>query len=292
MRSGLFVPGDSEKKLTKGISCGADSLFVDLEDSVSLDNKQFARQIASGFLSEVNQQAQRPGLFVRVNAFDTELTEDDLAIVMKSRPDGIVLPKCEHGQDVTRLDAILRVHEVENDIVDGSTKIIAIITESAIGALNAGTYRRSSKRLQAVAWGAEDLSADIGSARRKEDGTYRDVFRYARVQTLLGAIAAGVEPIDTVYTDFRDEAGLARECREGKLDGFTAKMAIHPAQVPIINQIYTPGADEIARAQKIVDAFDAAGNPGVLGVDGEMLDRPHLRKAQNLLTRYKRLKLK
>lgn len=289
MRSGLFVPGDSEKKLSKGLTCGADSLFIDLEDSVALDNKQTAREISGDFLKRLGTETQRPALYVRVNAFDTQMTEDDLAAVMKSRPDGIVLPKCEHGQDVTRLDALLRVHEVENGLEDGSTRIIAIITETAIGALNAGSYRRSSKRLQAVAWGAEDLSADIGSARRHDDGTYRDVFRYARVQTLLGAVAAGVDPLDTVFPDFRDDEGLAQECREGKLDGFTAKMAIHPAQVPIINEIYTPNSDEIARARKIVDAFEAAGNPGVLGLDGQMLDRPHLRKAEKLLARVEQL---
>ena len=286
MRSGLFIPGDSEKKLTKGMTCGADALFIDLEDSVSLENKQSAREVTISFLHEVGGGGKRPALYVRINAFDTELSDDDLNAVMAARPNGIVLPKSKHGQDVTRLDALLRVCEAENGIVDGATKIVAIITETAIGALNAGTYRRSSKRLQAVAWGAEDLSADIGSARRHEDGSYRDVFRYARVQTLLGAIAAGVEPLDTVYPDFRNDEGLAHECREGKLDGFTAKMAIHPAQVPIINEIYTPGNDKIVAAQEIVDAFEAAGNPGVLGLNGQMLDRPHLRKAEKLLQRF------
>ncbi|MEP0944351.1 MAG: CoA ester lyase [Rhizobiaceae bacterium] len=286
MRSGLFVPGDSEKKLNKGMTSQADALFIDLEDSVSLDNKQMAREVAANFLQEVAGEDNRPALYVRVNAFDTDLTDDDLSVIMAGRPDGIVLPKCEHGQDVTRLDALLRVCEADNGIADGTTKVVAIITETAIGVLNAGTYRRSSKRLEAVAWGAEDLSADIGSARRFDNGTYRDVFRYARVQTLLGAVAAGVEPLDTVYPDFRNDEGLAAECREGKLDGFTAKMAIHPAQVPIINEVYTPSASEIAEAQEVVDAFAAAGNPGVLGLNGQMLDRPHLRKAEKLLHRF------
>ena len=286
MRSGLFVPGDSGKKLAKSMGCGADALFIDLEDSVAPDNKQGARDTALGFLREVVGEKDRPRLFVRVNAFDTELTADDLAAVMSAAPDGIVLPKSEHGKDVTRLDAQLRVHEVENGLDDGITRIIAIITETAIGTLNAGSYRRSSKRLEGVAWGAEDLSADVGALhRRREDGTYRDLFRFARVQTLLGAVAAQVEPIDTVYPDFRDEAGLVRECTDGMLDGFTGKMAIHPAQVPVINEAFTPSADEITRAQTIVDAFEAAGNPGVLGVDGEMLDRPHLKKAEKLLAR-------
>lgn len=286
MRSGLFIPGDSERKLAKGMASGADALFIDLEDSVSLDNKEAAREVSAGFLREVAGEDSRPALYVRVNAFDTELTEDDLDAILRAKPDGIVLPKSEHGQDVTRLDALLRVCEADNDIADGTTRIVAIITETAIGALNAGTYRRSSKRLQAVAWGAEDLSADIGSARRHDDGSYRDVFRFARVQTLLGAVAAGVDPLDTVFPDFRNDEGLAAECREGKLDGFTAKMAIHPAQVPIINEIYTPSDDEIAKAQEIVDAFEAAGNPGVLGLNGQMLDRPHLRKAEKLLQRF------
>lgn len=286
MRSGLFIPGDSERKLAKGMNSGADALFVDLEDSVSLDNKENARKLTTGFLKEVQSEMNRPLLFVRVNAFETELTNSDLAAVMAAKPDGIVLPKSEHGQDVTRLDTLLRVHEADNDLDDGITEIVAIITETAIGTINAGTYRKSSKRLRAVAWGAEDLSADIGAPRRRhDDGTYRDLFRYARIQTLLGAVAAGVDSIDTVYPDFRDDKGMETECREGMYDGFTGKMAIHPAQVPIINEVFTPSEEEIARSQAIVDAFKAAGNPGVLAVDGEMLDRPHLRKAQKLLAR-------
>ena len=286
MRSGLFVPGDSERKLAKGMESGADALFIDLEDSVSLDNKVAARETTTGFVREVSSQEVRPLLFVRVNAFDTELTSADLEAVMASAPDGIVLPKSNHGQDVTRLDAQLRVHETENGLNDGATKIIAIVTETAVGLLNAGSYNRSSKRLQGMAWGAEDLSADVGAPRRRhDDGTYRDLFRYARVQTLLGSVAAGVEPYDTVYPDFRDDEGMEKECREGMYDGFTGKMAIHPAQVPIINEVFTPSAEEIARSQAIVDAFAAAGNPGVLGVNGEMLDRPHLRKAEKLLAR-------
>lgn len=286
MKSALFVPGDSERKLEKGLTSGADALFIDLEDSVAFDGKPAARQIVTEFLRDNLQRQKLPAFYVRVNAFDTDMTSEDLRTVMKGVPDGIVFPKSQHGQDVTRLDAELRVHEAENGIDDGKTRIIAIITETAIGTLNAGSYRRSSKRLEAVSWGAEDLSADIGVMRRRyPDGTYRDVFRFARLQTLLGAIAAGVSPLDTVYPDFRDESGFRHECEEAAIDGFTGKMAIHPTQVPIINDVFTPSADEIERAQAVVDAFEAAGNPGVLAVDGEMLDRPHLRKAQKLLAR-------
>ncbi len=286
MKSALFVPGDSERKLKKGLGCRADALFVDLEDSVSPDNKQTAREVTSAFLSSSSDRDQCPNLYVRVNAFDTDMTSDDLKAVMAGAPDGIVLPKSEHGHDVTRLDAELRVHEAENGIENGATRIIAIITETAVGTLNAGTYRSSSKRLEAVSWGAEDLSADIGTLKQRHDnGTYRDVFRFARTQTLLGAVAADVSPIDTVYPDFRDETGFRRECEEAAIDGFTGKMAIHPAQIPIINEVFTPSADELASARAIIDAFETAGNPGVLSVNGKMLDRPHLRKAQKLVAR-------
>ncbi|MEL6968182.1 MAG: CoA ester lyase [Pseudomonadota bacterium] len=286
MRSALFIPGDSERKLAKGLGSGADVLLIDLEDSVALDDKSKARATTLAFLTDAKREKRRPALYVRVNAFDTELTEDDLAGVMSAAPEGIVLPKSEHGRDVTRLDAILRVFEAENNLNDGATRILAIATETAIGALQANTYGRASKRLMGLTWGAEDLSADIGAlARRKADGSYRDPYRYARIQALLGAVAAGVQPIDTVYPDFRDLDGLKTECQEAALDGFTGKMAIHPAQVPVINAAFTPSAEAVDEAKRIVDAFEAADNPGVLALDGVMLDRPHLKKAQSLLAR-------
>ena len=290
MRSALFVPGDSERKLIKGIDSGADCLFIDLEDSVALDNKSAARSVTADFLKGHVNDEKRPLLYVRVNAFDTGLIEDDLKAVMPLNPDGIVLPKAEHGQDVTHLDARLRVYEIENDIEDGLTDIVPIVTETAIGTLQAGTYNRSSPRLKGLAWGAEDLSTDVGALeRRHANGTYRDLFRFARIQTLLGAVAAGVQPLDTVYPDFKNEAGFAKECSEAAIDGFTGKMAIHPAQVAIINEAFTPSKHDIERARAIVDAFEKAGHPGVLAVDGEMLDRPHLQKAINLLERMKDL---
>ncbi len=286
MRSLLFVPGDSEKKLAKGLECGADVLLVDLEDSVSLDNKAEARKISAAYMQEISDKPNTPTIYVRVNSFDSELLEDDLAAVMAAKPHGILLPKAEHGTDVTKLDARLRVYEAKNGIDDGLTRIAAIITETAKGTLNAGTYDDRSQRLTAITWGAEDLSADIGSLEKRDaNGRYREIFQHARTVTLLGAVAASVAPIDTVYTDFRNMDGLREECEEAAIDGFTGKMAIHPAQVEIINAAFTPSDEAIARAQAIVDAFQAAGNPGVIGVDGEMLDRPHLRRAQILLSR-------
>ncbi|MEM1038642.1 MAG: CoA ester lyase [Pseudomonadota bacterium] len=286
MRSALFIPGDSERKLAKGLGSGADCLLIDLEDSVALDNKPQARSVAFDFLKTTSKEQTRPLLYIRINAFDTGLSDDDLAAVMPGKPDGILLPKSEHGKEVTKLDSLLRVHEAENGLDDGSTRIIAIATETAAGTLQAGTYGRCSRRLAGLTWGAEDLSADIGAlARRRPDGTYRDPYRFARVQALLGAVAAGVQPIDTVYPDFRDEDGLAEECSEAAVDGFTAKMAIHPAQIAIINAAFTPSKQAVAEAERVVAAFEAAGNPGVLALDGAMLDRPHLRKAQSLLAR-------
>ena len=290
MRSALFVPGDSEKKLLKGLSTDADCLFIDLEDSVALANKESARVVTAQFLQSALSEIKRPLLYVRVNDFDTQMTEADLAAVVQAGAEGIVLPKSGNGRDVTELDARLRVHEAQNGIEDGQLKIIAIVTETAAATLATGTYHRASPRLEAMTWGAEDLAADIGALeRRNPDGTYRDVFRFARVQTLLGAVSAGVQAMDTVYPDFRDEEGFRRECEEAAIDGFTGKMAIHPAQVSIINEVFTPSQSALEKAQAIVDAFAAAGNPGVLAVDGAMLDRPHLRKAENLLARAKLL---
>ena len=286
MRSALFVPGDRPDRYAKAIASGADAILIDLEDSVALAAKAQARWTVGEWLGSDARPQDGPAIFVRLNAFDTETLEDDLAAIMPGAPDGVMLPKAEHGHDVTRLDALLRVAEAEAGLGDGATAIIAIVTETAVGVLNAGTYRRSSKRLAAMTWGAEDLSADIGALRRRNEvGSYADVFRLARAQTIIGAVAAGVQPLDTVYPDIRDLDGFRRECEEAVADGFTGKMAIHPAQVPVINEVFTPSSEAVAEAERIVAAFAEAGDPGVLQLDGEMLDRPHLRKAQALLKR-------
>ncbi len=290
MRSWLFVPGDSEKKLAKSRTSDADVLLIDLEDSVALDNKKDARSITSEFLKGSSGKAPSQSIWVRVNSFDSGLLEDDLTEVMAAKPCGILLPKAESGKDVTHLGVRLRVHEAINAIDEGKTRIAAIITETATATLNTGTYKDCSNRLTALAWGAEDLSADIGALeKRNVDGSYRDVFRYARTMTLLGAVSAGAVPIDTVYTDFRNLDGLRRECEEAVSDGFIGKMAIHPAQVPVINEVFTPSNAAVARARVIVSAFEKAGNPGVIGLDGEMLDRPHLRRAETLLAQIRSL---
>lgn len=284
MRSMLFVPGNSERKLEKGLSSGADALIVDLEDSVALAEKAAARGIAAAFIRERRQEATA-AIYVRVNDFTTGMTDDDLAVVMAARPDGIMLPKCAGGPDVTRLSAKLRVFEAENGLDDGVTRIVPLITETAASVLAASTYG-PEQRLAGMTWGAEDLSASVGArTARHADGRYTDVFRLARSLTILAAAAADTPAIDTVFPNFRDMDGFRRECEEAERDGFTAKMAIHPDQVAVINAVFTPSAEAVAKSKAVVEAFRAAGDPGVVAIDGKMYDRPHLRLAERLLAR-------
>jgi citrate lyase subunit beta/citryl-CoA lyase len=285
MRSLLFVPGDSTRKLEKGLASGADVLLIDLEDSVSLPNKEAARTITAEFLA-AHRHAGGPQLYVRVNDLRSGLIDDDLTVVMGAAPLGVLLPKAASSSDVDHLSTKLRVHEAEHGLEDGSTRIMALITETPAAVLVAATWQERHPRLSGLTWGAEDLSAEIGAQRtRTESGQLTDVFRLARALTILAASAADTAAIDTVFVDFRDEEGLRRECLDAARDGFTAKMAIHPAQVAIINEAFTPSAAAIAQAQMIVDAFAAAGDPGVVGIDGKMFDRPHLKRAQRLLQR-------
>jgi len=285
MRSLLFVPGDSEKKLEKGFGAGADVVIVDLEDSVANANKQSAREIAARFITTHRRQTAS-AIYVRVNDLSTGLTDDDLAALIPARPDGIMLPKSNSGQDVQQLSAKLRVHEAESGLPDGAIMILPIITETPAGVLAAATYAGASARLAGLTWGAEDLSAAIGArAARDDSGRYTDVFRFARTMTILAAGNAEVAPIDTVFPNFRDMAAFEAECAEAERDGFTGKMAIHPAQVPVINAAFTPSVEAVKHSRAVVDAFAAAGNPGVVGIDGKMYDRPHLRLAERLLAR-------
>jgi citrate lyase subunit beta/citryl-CoA lyase len=288
MRSLLFVPADSEKKLDKGLTSGADALIVDLEDSVAADRKAAARTIAFAFL----QAAKRDGLrlLVRVNALDTGLTDDDLDAVVAAKPDAIMLPKAAGGVSVTHLHAKLSAREAIAGLPEGEIGIVALATETAASLFTTGTYRDASPRLAALTWGAEDLSAELGAETNlDENGRFLDPYRLARTLCLAGASAAGVPAIDTVYVDFRNDAGLRVECEEARRDGFTAKMAIHPGQVAIINDVFTPTPEAIAHAQRIVAAFDAQPGAGVVGIGGKMYDRPHLVRAKILLAKAGRI---
>ena len=288
MRSLLFIPGDSPRKLDKGMTSGADALLLDLEDSIAPSGKAAARETTAAFLRANRDAAVRPRLYVRLNGIETGLIDDDLDAVMPARPDGILLPKAEGGASVVHLDAKMTAREAINGIDDGATAILALTTETAKALFLAGSYGGSSARLAGLTWGAEDLSAELGAeANRDTDGNFLDPYRLARALCLAGAAAAQVPAIDTVYVDFRNEAGLRLECEEARRDGFTGKLAIHPGQVAAINAVFTPTAAAIAHAQAVVDAFAAIPNAGVVGIDGVMYDRPHLAKAQQLLMRAK-----
>lgn len=288
MRSLLFVPADSAKKLDKAMASGADALIVDLEDSISAERKAEARASALAFLQQAQGAANRPRLLVRVNGLETGLTDDDLDAVIPGRPDAIMLPKANGGASVIHLDAKLALREAVNGLNDNAIGIVAIATETAAALFLAGSYAGASPRLSGLTWGAEDLSAELGAeANRDQDGNFLDPYRLARVLCLAGAASARVQAIDTVYVDFRDEAGLRRETQEARRDGFSGKLAIHPGQVAIINEIFTPTPAAIAHAQRVIAAFAAAPGAGVVGIDGLMYDRPHFLRAQLLLARAK-----
>jgi citrate lyase subunit beta/citryl-CoA lyase len=288
MRSLLFVPADAEKKLAKAMESGADALIVDLEDSIAPERKAAARAAAAEFLAAVAAWPSRPRLLVRVNGLDTGLIDADLDVVIPARPDLVMLPKAEGGAAVIHLDAKLAVREATGGLPDGHVGVVAIATETARSLFLAGTYQGASRRLAGLTWGAEDLSVDLGAeANRDADGRFLDPYRLARTLCLAAAAAARVQAIDTVAVDFRDEGRLRRGCEEARRDGFTGKMAIHPAQVPVINAVFTPTPDAVAKAQAIVDAFAAAPGAGVVGIGGVMYDRPHLARAEALLARAK-----
>jgi citrate lyase subunit beta/citryl-CoA lyase len=288
MRSMLFVPADAPKKLDKAMSSGADAVIVDLEDSIAPERKAAARIAAAEFLGGLIAQQNRPLLFVRVNGLQTGLTDADLDAVIAARPDAIMLPKAEGGASIIHTDAKLAAREASSGLPDGHVKIVAIATETAAALFVAGTYRGASARLTGLTWGAEDLSAELGAeANRDADGRFLDPYRLARALCLAAAAAAEVQAIDTVYVDFRNEAGLRRECEEARRDGFTGKMAIHPGQVAVINDVFTPKPAAIEKARAIVAAFAQSPGAGVVGINGVMYDRPHLARANALLARAK-----
>ena len=286
MRSLLFVPADSPRKLEKAMTCGADALVVDLEDSIAVDGKTRARQSAAAFLDETVPTSERPVLVVRVNSLRSGLTDADLDVVVAARPDAIMLPKAEGGASVAHLDAKIAVREATSGIADGQIKIIPIATETAAALFVAGTYAGASTRLCALTWGAEDLSAELGAeTNRDAEGVLLDPYRLARVLCLAAAATANVQAIDTVFTDFQDREAFRRECGAARRDGFSGKMAIHPSQVPIINEAFTPTREALAHAKAVVDAFAANPNAGVVGIGGVMADQPHLVRARRLLQR-------
>ena len=278
LRSLLFVPGDRPERFAKAAASGADAIILDLEDSVSLANKDTARHSIADYLA-----AEREVItLVRVNPLDGHMTAADIAAIIAARPDAIMLPKAEGAPSIAQLDTILRSESAADAPLP---PILPIATETPAAIFTLGSYREAKDRLLGLTWGAEDLPAAIGAATSREtDGSYTAPYGVARALTLFAAHAAGAAAIDTVFPAIKDEAGLAAYAARARRDGFTGMMAIHPSQVTAINAAFTPSADEVARAQAIVDAFAANPGVGVLQVDGKMVDAPHLKQAKHILS--------
>jgi citrate lyase subunit beta / citryl-CoA lyase len=289
LRSMLFVPGDSERKLEKAATSNADALILDLEDSVAPPNTVVARGLVLDYLRA--HRDRRRQLWVRINALDTPAALLDLAVVAGA-PDGIMLPKVHSGADVARLAHYLDALEVREGVAPGSIRILPVATETPQALFALGSYANCSARLGGLTWGAEDIAAALGaSSNRRTDGEYDTVYQLARALCLAGAAAAGVQAIDTIWSDFTDSAGLEADSIYGRRAGFAGKMAIHPAQVDIINRAFSPNADELAWSRRVEAAFAANPGVGTVGLDGKMLDRPHLKQAQRLLARAAQLEL-
>ncbi|MFT4278515.1 MAG: CoA ester lyase [Rhodopseudomonas sp.] len=279
MRSMLFVPGDSPRKFEKAAQGAADTLILDLEDSIVPEKKDEARALTSAMLQAPRTAQQR---YVRVNALDTGRTLGDLAAVMPAAPDGIVLPKSRGGDDVRTLALWLDAFEAAAALV-GTTRIVVVATETAGSMFGLGSYQDCSPRLSGLMWGAEDLAASLGATENRNGGSLHSPYRLARDLCLMGAAAAGVTAIDAVYTDIDNLAGLEDEARAARRDGFGAKALIHPKQVDIVNAAFAPTAEERAWAEQVVAAFAANPDAGTLRLDGRMIDRPHLRAAEKVL---------
>jgi citrate lyase subunit beta/citryl-CoA lyase len=270
-RSWLFVPADSERKITKALDSDADAIIFDLEDSVAATLKPVARDLLKNLL----KRSGGPQWWVRINPLASEYIREDLKLLGVADIHGVVLPKAESGADVMQL-----AHRT------GSIPVHAIVTETAASLFGLSSYRDPKSPLAAMSWGAEDLSAALGASSKYDaDGSLSFTYRLARSLCLAGAVAAGVQPVDGVFADFRDEEGLRLEAEAARREGFTGKLAIHPAQVSVINRAFTPSEDELKHAEEIVAAFEAHPDAGVLSVGGKMVDRPHLVQARRILER-------
>ena len=277
-RSFLFVPADDARKLDKAGATGADAIILDLEDSVAAQRKPAAREMAGEFLGG------RQHVWVRISPVDGDEASADLAAVMPSAPAGIVLPKARSAADAHKLAQALDVLEREHGIEPGSTQILPLCTETPRALFTLGSYTDATPRLYGLSWGAEDLAAAVGATERCDgDGEWLPPYELARSLCLFAAAAAGVVAVDTVYTNYRDAGGLARYAARARRDGFTGMLAIHPAQVDVINRAFMPTQAELERAERITALFAQHPDAGTLGLDGQMIDRPHLVQAQRIL---------
>jgi citrate lyase subunit beta/citryl-CoA lyase len=283
LKSLLFVPGDSEKKMAKAQTGAASALILDLEDAVAVERIGIARGMVNEFLAS-HPDRSRQQLWVRINPLSTALALPDLVGVVRGGPDGIVLPKIESAADIVMLDRYLTALEARDGVAPGSIRIIPVATETPHAMFAIGGYRDVSPRLAGLTWGAEDLSTAVGaSTNRLDSGEYEFTYQLARSLCLLGATAAGVQAIDTITPDFRDRERLVREVRISRRAGFTGKIAIHPDQVDAINAGYAPDEAELSHARAVVDAFERAGGAGAVQLQGKMLDKPHLVQALRVI---------
>jgi len=281
MRSMLFVPGDRPERFAKAEASGADAVIFDLEDAVAAVNRPRARVEISNYLKMSDRHVP---LWVRINPIETPDALPDLAAVAFARPDGIVLPKARNGDDVRRLDHWLEILETAHGFDVGVIRVIPLITESASAVLNIASFAPAPARVLGMTWGAEDLAADLGSLGNKDAaGEYEPPYVVASTMCLYAAAAAGVWAIETVDTETKDMAAVERRARASRRAGYVAKLAIHPAQVAAIHAAFTPTADEVAWAQRVLEAFRASGGKGAIQLDGKLLDRPHVRQAERIL---------
>lgn len=286
-RSWLFVPGDSDKKLGKADGTGADALILDLEDSVSAQRKDVARAMVRDFLA-ARPAGQRPcELWVRVNPLD-ETAVEDLVAVMPAAPDGIMIPKTRGAADIVRLGHYLDVLEVSAGTQRGRTRILPVATETAVAALKLSEFADTAlPRLAGLTWGAEDLSMALGASTNLDrTGSWALVYRMARANVLVAARAAGVDAVETLYVDYRDDDGLFAGSSDAAAEGFAGRIAIHPVQVATINRAFAPSKEAVSEARRVIAAFEATPGSGTVGLDGKMIDIPHLRRARNVLARH------
>ena len=289
LRSLLFAPGDSDKKMAKASECGADCVILDLEDSVAASRKPIARQMVCEFLKAgTNPKVE---FWVRCNPLDSPYVLQDIAAVAPAAPKGIILPKTNSADDLVQVSHFLDVLEAEHGLSAGSIGILPVATETAAAVFGLGSYSRTTPRLRGLTWGAEDLGAAVGASSNLEaNGQWTSPYVLVRSLCLFAAHASGVQAVDTVMADFRDLAGLERVCNDARRDGFTGKIAIHPAQVPVINQAFTPSAAEVAHAEAVLALFAANPDAGTLQMDGKMIDKPHEVQAKRIIAMAERLR--
>lgn len=285
LRSFLFIPGDSEKKLGKVDGVAADAFIFDLEDAVAVARKPAARAMVPAFIADRPKAKRTSQLWVRVNPLDTPWTLEDLAAIVPGVPDGIMLPKVDGPEDVAKVSHYLDALETASGVEKGSIRILPVATETAISPFRLGDYAGAGlERLYGLTWGAEDLSSAIGASGNTDaSGGWALTYRMVRSLCLLGAHAAKVEAVDTLYVDFRDNDGLIASSRAARAEGFSGRVAIHPAQVDGINLAFSPSEEEVDFARRVIDLFAANPDSGTLGLDGKMLDIPHLKQAQKTL---------